>query len=73
MSNTFTDSMNEATGAAMVEFKSFFPSRTLPKGLPLELYYNAKDRSILFQLRVRLHALSPSRSRTILEARRVSD
>lgn len=65
--------MNEATGAAMVEFKSFFPSRTLPKGLPLELYYNAKDRSILFQLRVRLHALSPSRSRTILEARRVSD
>ncbi|BGP36683.1 hypothetical protein JCM10449v2_000584 [Rhodotorula kratochvilovae] len=51
VSDTFTDAMNESTGAAMVQFKSFFPSRTLPKGLPLELYYSAKDRSILFQLR----------------------
>ncbi|GAA6047176.1 hypothetical protein JCM3770_006936 [Rhodotorula araucariae] len=51
VAGAFTDAMNESTGVAMVQFKSFFPSRTLPKGLPLELYYSAKDRSILFQLR----------------------
>ena len=37
----------------MVEFKSFFPSRTVQKGMPLELYYSARDRSVTFQLRVR--------------------
>ncbi|KPV78455.1 uncharacterized protein RHOBADRAFT_41001 [Rhodotorula graminis WP1] len=51
VSNEFTDTMNEATGAAMVDFKSFFPSRTVQKGMPLELYYSAKDRSVTFQLR----------------------
>lgn len=44
----------------MVDFKSFFPSRTVQKGMPLELYYSAKDRSVTFQLRVR--PLSPSLS-----------
>lgn len=43
----------QRTGAALVEFKSFFPSKTLQKGLPLEVYYSARDRSALFQTRVR--------------------
>ncbi|GAA5887692.1 hypothetical protein JCM6882_001499 [Rhodosporidiobolus microsporus] len=47
----FTEQMNEATGAALVEFKTFFPSRSLNKGSPLELYYSAVDRSVLFQLK----------------------
>ncbi|GAA5918316.1 hypothetical protein JCM1841_002168 [Sporobolomyces salmonicolor] len=47
----FDETVSERTGAALVEFKSFFPSRTLVKGAPLELYYSAVDRSVLFQLR----------------------
>lgn len=43
----------QRTGAALVEFKSFFPSKTLQKGLPLEVYYSARDRTALFQIRVR--------------------
>lgn len=44
--------MNEATGAALVDFKSFFPNRNLAKGMPLELYYSARNRDVTFQLRV---------------------
>ncbi|BGP52892.1 hypothetical protein JCM8202v2_000449 [Rhodotorula sphaerocarpa] len=51
VSNEFTDSMNEATGAALVDFKSFFPPRSLAKGMPLELYYSARNRDVTFQLR----------------------
>ncbi|BGP04744.1 Altered inheritance of mitochondria protein 18, mitochondrial [Rhodotorula toruloides] len=51
VSNEFTDNMSERTGAALVEFKSFFPSKTLQKGLPLEVYYSARDRTALFQIR----------------------
>ncbi|GAA5995033.1 uncharacterized protein JCM10292_004498 [Rhodotorula paludigena] len=51
VSQEFTDAMNESTGAAMIEFKSFFPGKTLSKGMPLELYYSAVGRSVTFQLR----------------------
>ncbi|GAA5980672.1 hypothetical protein JCM10908_001728 [Rhodotorula pacifica] len=51
VSNEFTDSMNASTGAALVDFKSFFPNKNLAKGMPLELYYSAKERSVTFQLR----------------------
>ncbi|GAA5835247.1 hypothetical protein JCM11251_006658 [Rhodosporidiobolus azoricus] len=47
----FTGEMNEQTGAALVEFKSFFPPSSLSKGSPLELYYSAVNRSVLFQLK----------------------
>jgi hypothetical protein len=43
---------SEATGAALVDFKSFFPNKNLAKGMPLELYYSAKNRDVTFQLRV---------------------
>ncbi|TKA55368.1 hypothetical protein B0A53_02292 [Rhodotorula sp. CCFEE 5036] len=44
-------SSSEATGAALVDFKSFFPNKNLAKGMPLELYYSAKNRDVTFQLR----------------------
>ena len=46
-------SSSEATGAALVDFKSFFPNKNLAKGMPLELYYSAKNRDVTFQLRVK--------------------
>ncbi|GAA6032864.1 hypothetical protein JCM8097_000835 [Rhodosporidiobolus ruineniae] len=41
----------EQTGAALIEFKSFFPPKNLVKGQPLELYYSAPNRTVFFQLR----------------------
>ncbi|GAA5825381.1 hypothetical protein JCM10212_006732, partial [Sporobolomyces blumeae] len=48
---TFDETASERTGAALVEFKSFFPSKSLAKGAPMELFYSAPKRSILFQIR----------------------
>ncbi|GAA5875990.1 hypothetical protein JCM16303_006985 [Sporobolomyces ruberrimus] len=47
----FDEQANERTGAALVQFKSFFPNGNLSKGAPMELYYSAVNRSILFQIR----------------------
>ncbi|GAA6023726.1 hypothetical protein JCM10207_000236 [Rhodosporidiobolus poonsookiae] len=41
--------LNEQTGAALVEFKSFFSSKNLQKGSPLTLFYSAPNRTVLFQ------------------------
>lgn len=43
----------QATAAALTEMKGFFPARTLPKGSPLELHFDASRRSILFQMRAK--------------------
>ncbi|GAA5883730.1 hypothetical protein JCM3774_001664 [Rhodotorula dairenensis] len=51
VSRESTEAMSEATGAALVDFKSFFPNKNLAKGMPLELYYSAKNRDVTFQLR----------------------
>ncbi|GAA5947012.1 hypothetical protein JCM3765_002116 [Sporobolomyces pararoseus] len=47
----FDDQAGERTGAALVEFKSFFPNGKLASGAPMELFYSAVNRSILFQIR----------------------
>ncbi|BGP12720.1 hypothetical protein JCM10213_008858 [Rhodosporidiobolus nylandii] len=47
----FTEEAHEASGAALVEFKSFFPAAmNLKKGQPLTLYYSAVNRSVRFEL-----------------------
>ncbi|GAA5922437.1 Aim18p [Sporobolomyces koalae] len=47
----FDEHASERTGAALVEFKSFFPNGNLAKGAPMELYYSAVNRSVQFQIR----------------------
>ncbi|GAA5905215.1 chalcone isomerase domain-containing protein [Sporobolomyces salmoneus] len=47
----FDEQVSERTGAALVEFKSFFPNGKLASGAPMEVYYSAPNRSILFQIR----------------------
>ncbi|KAM0793265.1 hypothetical protein ACM66B_000727 [Microbotryomycetes sp. NB124-2] len=51
VTEAMTDAENEAAPAAITEMRSLFPSRTLLKGAPLELYYSAQDRQVQFQSR----------------------
>ncbi|GAA6018137.1 hypothetical protein JCM11491_003331 [Sporobolomyces phaffii] len=47
----FDEQAGERTGAALVEFKTFFPNGKLAAGAPMELFYSAVNRSVLFQIR----------------------
>ncbi|GAA5850242.1 hypothetical protein JCM8547_001057 [Rhodosporidiobolus lusitaniae] len=49
VAETMTPETTEQTGAALIEFKSFFPTKSLHKGSPLELYYSAVSRTVQVQ------------------------
>ncbi|GAA5846559.1 hypothetical protein JCM5353_005354 [Sporobolomyces roseus] len=57
----FDEQAGERTGAALVAFKSFFPNGNLAKGAPMELFYSAVNRNVLFQIRE-----TPTSSPTVL-------
>ncbi|GAA5976783.1 hypothetical protein JCM11641_000870 [Rhodosporidiobolus odoratus] len=50
VAEAFDAEANEQSGAALVEFKSFFPATNFKKGTSLELYYSAAKRSVQFML-----------------------
>ncbi|KAK4058017.1 hypothetical protein OIO90_000756 [Microbotryomycetes sp. JL221] len=51
VTSSMTEAENQAAPVAITEMRSLFPSRALPKGAPLELFYSASTKQIQFQSR----------------------